>query len=474
MAGSKPHWPALDEEDALSTVTEVAGLNSYAEAFSDVQQRTSRQPKWLQSLRQRAFEHFIDTGFPTTKDEAWRFTNLAPISRESFRVPGSGPIDPAFDDLGPFLLPAVCCRLVFVNGRFASQLSDWLKLPAGVQAGSLADQIAGNGRILEPRLGRYLDVEADPFCALNSAFLEDGAYLHIARKAEVAAPIHLLFLYAGGNTPAMVHPRNLIIAEPHAHADILEEHISLDDGTFFINSATELVAAENSKVAHHMIERVNRGSFHIANLRAEQERNASASLHSVLLGGGLVRNNIHPVMSGEAGECLINGLFIGDGKQHLDNYMLVEHAAPHCASHQFYNGILGGSAHGVFHGRIIVHKVAQKTDAKQTNRNLLLSDNAQIDTKPQLEIYADDVKCTHGATIGQIDEQALYYLRSRGIDESSARELLLLAFAGECLGRIQSATIREHIERFVHESLPEAAQESLTGSGPERHWEEIG
>ena len=244
---------------------------------------------------------------------------------------------------------------------------------------------------------------------------------------------------------------------------------------------TELVAAENSVVSHHMIERENRKALHISTLRIQQARDANVSSHSVLIGGALVRNNVHPVLAGPGGECLINGLFLGDDHQHMDNYMLVEHASPHCASHQFYNGILSGHAHGVFHGRIVVHKDAQKTDAKQTNRNLLLSDDARIDTKPQLEIYADDVKCTHGATIGQIAETSLFYLRSRGLDEVSARDMLLQAFAGECLGRIQPGPLREHVERIVHQAMPkpsfsssepepQAGVESQTG----RRWEEIG
>jgi len=272
----------------------------------------------------------------------------------------------------------------------------------------------------------------------------------------------------------MAHLRNLLIAERDTQADIVEEHVSLGDGKFFLNVATELVAEENSVISHNLMENENRKSFHISTLQIEQDRNSNVSSHSVLIGGALVRNNVHPVLAGEGGLCLINGLFFGDGSQHLDNYMLVDHASPHCASHQFYNGILSGTSHGVFHGRIIVRKDAQKTDAKQTNRNLLLSDSAQIDTKPQLEIYADDVKCTHGATIGQLDENALYYLRSRGVDEHSARELLMFAFAGECTGRIRSLPVREHVEQLVRQSLPEEPQSPSTGPGPERHWEEIG
>jgi Fe-S cluster assembly protein SufD len=251
-----------------------------------------------------------------------------------------------------------------------------------------------------------------------------------------------------------VYPRNLIVVEPHAQAAIVEEHVSIEEEEVsFTNEITELVAGENSTVSHLSIERKNLQSFHVATLRIQQGRHSNVHAHSVLLGGSLVRNNVQPVLAGEGAECLINGLFLGGGRQHIDNHMMVEHASPHCASHQFYNGILAGHAHGVFHGRILVRKDAQKTDAKQTNRNLLLSDDAQIDTKPQLEIYADDVKCTHGATIGQIDENSLFYLRSRGLDEASARDLLLLAFAGECLQRIETDVARKYVERLVRRSL---------------------
>jgi Fe-S cluster assembly protein SufD len=230
-----------------------------------------------------------------------------------------------------------------------------------------------------------------------------------------------------------------------------------------------------------MIEREHRQTFNFSTLRIQQQRSANVASHSLLIGGGLVRNNVHPVLAGEGGECLINGLFVGNDRQHLDNYMHVEHASPHCSSRQFYNGILDGHSHGVFHGRIVVHKDAQKTDAKQTNRNLLLSDDAQIDTKPQLEIYADDVKCTHGATIGQIEENALFYLRSRGLDEVSARQLLLLAFAGECLDRMKAGPARTHVEQLIREQLLTpgsfAANKGADQHGQteaERSWEEVG
>jgi Fe-S cluster assembly protein SufD len=255
--------------------------------------------------------------------------------------------------------------------------------------------------------------------------------------------------------------------------------VSLDGGAVFCNTVTELVAGDHTVISHYMVEREHKEAFNISTLRIQQGRSANVVSHSLLLGGALVRNNVHPVLAGEGGECLINGLFIGNGRQHLDNYMLVEHASPRCGSRQFYNGILDGHAHGVFHGRIIVHKDAQKTDAKQTNRNLLLSDDAQIDTKPQLEIYADDVKCTHGATIGQIEGDALFYLRSRGIDEVSARTLLLFAFASECLDRMKQGPVRKHVEGLINRCLFPMAS-SAPGVSTEnrredtgRNWEEI-
>jgi Fe-S cluster assembly protein SufD len=294
----------------------------------------------------------------------------------------------------------------------------------------------------------------------------------------VDKPIHILFVSTAGDTPSMNHPRNLFVAEEESEVTLVEEYVSVDEGISFCNAATELVAKESAVVSHYMIEREHKSAFNISTLRIEQEKSANVASHSVLLGGGLVRNNVHPVLDGEGAECLINGLFVGNGRQHLDNYMLVEHGKPHCNSRQFYNGILDDQAHGVFHGRIIVHKDAQRTDAKQTNRNLLLSDDAQIDTKPQLEIYADDVKCTHGATIGQIEESALFYLRSRGIDEASARKLLLLAFANECLDRMQQESVRHYVEGLIGQYLVQIAASGGARSRAEsedqgRRWEEI-
>jgi len=431
-------------------------LNHYLDAFNTFE-KSAGGPDWLRELRHAGFARFCETGFPTPHQEDWRFTNVSAIADTSFHLPAKNAALPSHKDLEPYRLPGAACQLVFVNGRFAPSLSLPGKLPEGVKATSLAAQIAENPQEIRGHLGRYLDIQRDPFCALNAAFLEDGAYVHVRRRTVAPEPIYLLFVSTGGSAPAMNHPRNLIVAEESSEVTVIENYVSLGSGVALSNTATELFAGDQAVVSHYMLESEDRHAFNISTLRIQQGRGANTASHSVLLGGALVRNNVHPVLAGEGGECLINGLYIGSGRQHLDNYMLVEHAAPRCASRQFYNGILDDSAHGVFHGRIVVHKDAQKTDAKQTNRNLLLSDNAQVDTKPQLEIYADDVKCTHGATIGQIEETALFYLRSRGIDEISARSMLLGAFAGECLDRMKEGPAKTLVETLIRGALVEVA-----------------
>jgi len=457
----------------LNAITSTERLGNYLEVFGELQKRAAGQPSWLRTLREDAFARFCESGFPTTKDEDWRFTNVTRISQETFRMAPETAKQVSLTDLEPFRMPGAACRAVFVNGRFVRELSDIGSLPAGIKVSGLAEEIRQNSDSLKPHLGRYFQFGRDGFGALNAAFIEDGAYVYLPRRTVLGAPIQLLFVSYGSGLPAMAHPHNLIIAEDETQASIAEDYISLGSGAFFSNVVTELVAGESAVISHYLIEREDLEASNVSTLRLQQARSANVSSHSVLLGGALVRNNVHPVLAGEGGECLINGLFIGNGRQHMDNYMLVEHGSPHCSSRQFYNGILDGQSHGVFHGRIIVHKDAQKTDAKQTNRNLLLSDDAQIDTKPQLEIYADDVKCTHGATIGQIEENALFYMRSRGIDEASARRLLLFAFANESLERMKSDMMREYLEGVIEKWMPQG-KSSSRNEVTKRRWEEVG
>jgi len=455
-------------------ITATQQLENYLESFSEFEKfATGRDLPWLRRLRQDAFARFCEVGFPTTHDEDWRFTNVSAIGRTPFRLIRNDRTRLSQHELEPYRVPGIACQLVFVNGRFARELSVLNNLPAGVEVSGLAGKTTSGPGAIELHLGRYLDTRGDAFCALNTAFAEDGAYVHIPRSTLVEEPIYLLFVSTADDAPSMSHPRNIIVAEEDSQATIVEDYVSLDRGAVFCNTVTELVAGDHTVLSHYMIEREHKEAFNISTLRIQQGRSTNVVSHSVLLGGALVRNNVHPVLAGEGGECVINGLFIGNGGQHLDNYMLVEHASPRCGSRQFYIGILDGHAHGVFHGRIIVHKDAQKTDAKQTNRNLLLSDDAQIDTKPQLEIYADDVKCTHGATIGQIEGDALFYLRSRGIDEVSARKLLLFAFATECLDRMKQGPVRKHVEGLINRCLFQMAN-SAPGASTENRREDIG
>jgi Fe-S cluster assembly protein SufD len=462
-------------------ITVTQQLESYLESFSEFEKHAAGHDlPWLRQLRRDGFARFCEAGFPTPHDEDWRFTNVSAIAQTPFRLACNGRARLSQQELEPYRVSGVGCQLVFVNGHFVRELSLLGKLPDGVKVSSLAGEISSNPEAIEPHLGHYLDIRRDAFCALNTAFVEDGAYVHIPRGTLVEEPICLLFASTGDDAPSISHPRNLIVAEEDSQATFVEDYASLDGGAVFCNTVTELVAGDHTVVSHYMVEREHKEAFNISTLRIQQERSTNVVSHSLLLGGALVRNNVHPVLAGEGGECLINGLFIGNGRQHLDNYMLVEHASPRCSSRQFYNGILDGHAHGVFHGRIIVRKDAQKTDAKQTNRNLLLSDDAQIDTKPQLEIYADDVKCTHGATIGQIEGDALFYLRSRGIDEVSARKLLLFAFASECLDRMKQGPVRKHVEGLINRCLLQMAN-SAPGVSTEnrredtgRNWEEVG
>jgi Fe-S cluster assembly protein SufD len=456
--------------------TAIQQVGNFLDVFSEFAKNAAGQKlPWLRKLREDAFARFCETGFPTTHDEDWRFTNVSPIARTQF-VFGKQQKALSTTDLKSWTINAAAARLVFVDGRFAPELSDSARF-SGVQISSLKDQIATKPAEVEAHLGKYADIQRDAFSALNTAFIEDGGYIHVRRGTVLEQPVHLLFISMETDVATMSHPRNLVVFEDESQGTVIEEYVSIGTGKALSNSVTELIVGENATVSHYMIEREHRDAFNVSTLRIQQARSANVASHSLLLGGGLVRNNVHPVLAGEGGECLINGLFVGAGRQHLDNYMYVEHAKPHCSSRQFYNGILDGHAHGVFHGRIIVHKDAQKTDAKQTNRNLLLSDDAQIDTKPQLEIYADDVKCTHGATIGQIEENALFYLQSRGIDEVSARRLLLLAFASECLDRMKPGLARDHAERLIHEHLVSFAHHrsgKAAAGNKERSWEEVG
>lgn len=435
--------------------------NGYIEGFTGFKNRAPGcKLDWLNSIREQAIAKFSELGFPTPEDEDWRFTNVAPIARSSFNILENGQDKVSASDLKRFQFEETeVTELVFVNGLYSEALSRYSGLPEGVVVKNLAQALESDQEIVKNNLSKYADFSEEAFTALNTAFMGDGGFVYIPKGRVVETPIHLLYISTEEKMPSITNPRNLIIAEDNTHANIIEHYASLADSVYFSNVVTEIVVGENSTIGHYLIELESKKAYNVSTLRVQQARSSNIRSHSILLGGSLVRNNVHPVLAGEGCDSLINGLYMPSHRQHMDNYMKVEHASPHCDSRQLYNGVLDGRARGVFHGRIIVHEDAQKTDAKQTNRNLLLSDTAQIDTKPQLEIYADDVKCTHGATIGQIDENALFYLRSRGISKNAARDIILHAFTNETLDSMSLDPVKNYCYNLVTEWFNQRKEE---------------
>ncbi|HMC82652.1 MAG TPA: Fe-S cluster assembly protein SufD [Candidatus Polarisedimenticolia bacterium] len=431
--------------------------DSYLSDFEKSEKELSGAgPSWLGLLRRAAIERFGEMGFPTHRDEDWKQTSVAPIAKTRFqRADACRP-----DGLTAKRLEEVtfgeleCTHLVFVNGHYAPSLSRLRPLPAGVKVGSLASFLKTDPALLEPHLARHVSFENHPFTALNTAFLRDGAFIYLPKGTALDEPVHVLFVSRSSGEPLASHPRNLIVAGEGSQATVVENYISVGSSTYFTNAVTEIVAGENVTLDHCKLQRENEEAFHVSTLQVHLERSSNFTSHAVSLGGALARNDLNAVLDAEGIECTLNGLYLATGRQHVDHHTVIDHAKPHCNSREFYKGVLSGKSHGVFNGKIRVRKDAQKTDAKQTNKNLLLSEEALVDTKPQLEIYADDVKCTHGATIGQLDEEALFYLCSRGIGRETARNVLVHAFASDLIERIPIEPIRTGLECFLMTRLP--------------------
>jgi Fe-S cluster assembly protein SufD len=429
-------------------------LETYLDSFKKFENGAGG-PAWLRPVRKAAIERSTALGFPTVRDEDWKFTNVSPIARASFSPAAAAGAGVTLDDLKKFVFRGQeSARLVFLNGHYSAELSDTCAQPGGVIACSLAQSMELNHDLVELHLTKHLDYENDFFSALNTAFVEDGGFVYVPKGTVIERPVHLIYVSTESPVPHVTHPRNLIVVGEAAEAAVVEEYVSLGGDEYFTNAVTEVVADEGAVLEHYRIQRESTGAFNVGTVRVQQARSSNVACHGVLVGGALVRNNVHLVLAGEGADCLINGVFMPGGKQHIDNFIWVEHASPNCDSRQFYNGILKERASGVFSGRIVVHEDAQKTDAKQTNRNLLLSDDAQVDSKPQLEIYADDVKCTHGATIGQLDDDAIFYMRARGVPEETARTLLLFGFAAENLERMRQQPIRRYVVDLITDWLP--------------------
>jgi Fe-S cluster assembly protein SufD len=399
-------------------------------------------PAWLAPLREAAFRRFAELGFPTTHDEEWRFTNVAPIARTTF-APGRKGVVQTKLAKGPI-------QLVFTNGHLLTRPES---LPKGLQAGGFADDPVA----VEKHLGRYASFQDNAFVALNTAMMQDGALIRVASGAVIEEPIEIFYLTTAGTQPIAVHPRALILVGANAQCTIVERYQGISEGPYLNNAVTEIVLGEGAIVDHYKVQQESLTAYHVATLQASLGRTSVFTSHSISLGGALVRNDANAVLS-TGSEGTLNGLYIVNGTQHVDNHTSIDHAQPHANSHELYKGILDGKSHAVFNGKIFVRKDAQKTDSKQTNKNLVLSDDAVVDTKPELQILADDVRCTHGATIGQLDAESLFYLQSRGIGKREAKSLLTFAFAQDVVDRIKVPSLRDSLEKVLFEKFHEHAE----------------
>jgi Fe-S cluster assembly protein SufD len=426
----------------------------------------------LRSLRSSAMERFAELGFPTTSDEEWRFTPLGALAEVPFQPAAAHvpELDPG--DLRR-LLPATgpARKVVMVNGQLVLGLSDF-----GVAQHQFNAQIDRNGEdatvcslarpvedldeVLRSHLARYARFDDAPFVALNTAFLRDGILVYLPRGTVLRQPLHLVYVTCDDGEPVVSHPRTLVVCECNTQATIVQSYLSAGNDVHFTNAVSEFVLGENAFVDHCKLQRERKQAIHFETLQLQLGRGSNFASQAITLGGGLVRNNINAVLGGEGCECTLNGLYVAGGQQIVDNHTRIDHAKPHGASHELYKGILDGKSRGVFNGKIFVHQDAQKTDAKQTNKTLLLSEDATINAMPQLEIFADDVKCTHGATVGQLAGDAIFYLRTRGLGAEQARSLLTFAFANDILRHIKVEPLRRELEDFflAAQQLPAEAR----------------
>ncbi|MBI2340218.1 MAG: Fe-S cluster assembly protein SufD [Deltaproteobacteria bacterium] len=448
-------------------------IDNYVKQFEAAQ--TPSEPAWLGVLRRKAIERFAKTGFPSVKDEQWKHTNLAPIASLPFARDGmgSGAISP--QDVSTCVSGAYANHLlVFINGRYSSRLSRPGPLPEGVRLCPLSEVLEENPALVEAPFARLTEkpvapvADTNPFTALNTAFMEDGAVVILPMGAVVKTPIYLVFLSTGATgatgatgsqKPWIACPRNLIIAGENSQASIVEYYLGTGAtgatgvAPYFNNAVTGLLVGENAVIHHDKIQEEALSSFHIASLEVDQGPSSRFVSNYVSLGGSLSANRIHARLNATGCDCALNGLYLGGGSQHMDSHTLIDHLKPNGTSNELYKGILGGRSRGVFDGKIVVHKEAQKTHAHQTNKNLLLSAEAEADPAPQLEIFADDVKVGHGSTVGRLDENQIFYLRSRGIGEKEAKGLLVSSFAGDVIEKIGVPAIKSRVKEVLSERI---------------------
>ncbi len=441
--------PALKEK----TMADIA-QHTYEPALEQLEQTIGSNGRgWFGPTRKAALARFGQLGFPTTRHEEWCYTNLASLAKAEFAIPAS-PAAVSAERLAEVGLDDTW-RLVFVNGHFSADLSDCKDLPAGLRLTSLGAALQDDRATLEGHLARHASFDADAFTALNTALLTDGAFIHVERNTVVDKTIQLIFVSTGADAPLMSHVRNVVITEDSSQLRMVETFLGLEDSEHLTTTVTEVVVGANATFEHYKLGCESLKTFHIGNLHINQAADSTVTSHTFNFGGRLVRNDFNANLDGTGCHCTLNGLSMVNGTQHVDNHLNIEHAHPHCNSWEYFKGIYNDQARGVFSGRIHVHEDAQKTDAKQTNMSLLLSDQALADSKPQLEIFADDVKCTHGATIGQLDDEALFYLKARCLNADAARSLLVYAFAGEVIDLIGIDQLKDQVRNLVLDRLPQ-------------------
>lgn len=421
--------------------------------------REGQDPVWFANLRDKAAARFEALDFPTLRHEEWKYTNVAPILKTPFRQLLDIDLQGiTAETIAPFTYAETRrSQLVFVNGLHAPQLSDLSALPAGITVSNLAQVPAEAAKTLHTHLATQANHHDEVFTALNTASLGDGALVYIPNGKAVEQPIHLLFLTTAKEA-TVAHPRVLIVAGAGAIATVVESYAALNEGVYFTNAVAEVIAQNGAVITHYRLQQESEQAFHVATTQVYQERGSNYSSYAISLGGALARHDLNVVFGEEGSETTIDGLYVVTGKQHCDNHTTIDHAQPHCASHQVYKGILNDQGRAVFNGKVFVRKGALLTDAQQLNKNLLLSSQAHVDTKPQLEIFADDVKCSHGATVGQLEDEELFYLATRGLAPERARALLTYGFAEDIISKIKLASLHTALDRAVLEKLHQSLE----------------
>jgi Fe-S cluster assembly protein SufD len=417
--------------------------------------RSRRDPTWIRPVREAAITRFAEVGFPSPREENWKYTNLSRVVTVPFRhvfelgaaLGNAAPI--AATELGDPVWP----RLVFVNGRFAPGLSSITHLPAGVQVQSLAAALASDGEVIEQNLARRARSDGNGFTALSTAFLEDGAFVRFSDGAVCDRPIELVFVASATSCEVLAQPRVLVVCGRASRGTLIESYLSHGDGKAFSNAVSEVTLGADAELAHIRVVREAPRAAHVATTEVAQGRDSRYHAWALVFESAFLRHDLNVVLEAQGAQCALDGLYLASGEDFVDNHTSIDHAAPHGTSREVYKGILSGRAKAVFNGKVVVRPDAQKTDARQTNKNLLLSGNAEIDTKPELQILADDVKCAHGAAIGQLDPEALFYLKSRGIGEAAARGLLTQGFGAEVIRRVPSEPLRTRLEQAFLERL---------------------